>query len=59
MRWPRGRYNGQRIKGFQVLARIDVLDFGFHFPNRYGSCLQVGWLKVWFEACYEYAIPAE
>lgn len=53
MQWPRGKYNGHRISGFQILFRIDVLDFGFHLPTKYGSCLQIGWIKVWFEGWYE------
>lgn len=52
MKWPRGKYNGKRVVGFVVKARLDVTDFHFCTPTRHGRCLQLGWLKLWLEAAY-------
>lgn len=54
MKWPRGRYNGQRIVGFVVKTRFDLLWWGFHLPSiKYGRCGSLGPLHVWLEAAYE------
>ena len=51
--WPRGKYNGQRIVGVVLKARLDVRRWRFGLPNRFGTCLSVGPLHVWFEAAYD------
>lgn len=53
MQWPRGKYNNQRIIGFVIKCRLDVLYWRLGLPNRYGVCLSVGPFHVWFEAAYE------
>ena len=53
IRWPRGRYNGQRIVGVTVKADIDVLNWGLSLPTRYGGCLWLGPLRLWVSACYD------
>lgn len=53
MKWPRGKYNGRRIGGFFVKVRFDILWWGLNLPTRYGGCLSIGPLHVWFEAAYE------
>jgi hypothetical protein len=53
MAWPRGRYNGQRIVGFVVKVRVDLLWWGFRLPSiKYGQCGSLGPLHVWLEAAY-------
>ena len=55
MKWPRGKYNGDRIVGFQVRAEFQVLPhwWTWHLPGRYGRCLGFGPLKIWFSIAYE------
>jgi hypothetical protein len=53
MKWPRGKYNGQRIGGFVVKFRFDLLWWGLRLPDRYGSCLSFGPIHIWFNAAYE------
>lgn len=59
LRWPRGRYNGQRIVGFRVLVRVRVDCWRFYlWPSdfvrawRYGSAVGLGPVLVHFEAEY-------
>lgn len=55
MKWPRGRYNGQRIAGFEIKLRLDVFDWGLAWPNlRMGTCLRFGPLRLWISAAYEH-----
>jgi hypothetical protein len=54
MKWPRGKYNGRRIVGFDVRARLDLLVWSWCLPDRYGRCMAVGPLRVWFSPAYEY-----
>ena len=51
MRWPRGKYNGQRIAGFEVKVRLDVFCWSFCLPTHY-RCLGLGPIKIWFSASY-------
>jgi hypothetical protein len=53
MKWPRGRYNGKRIIGLVVKVRFDVLWWGFHLPNRWGTCLSFGPFHIWVERAFE------
>jgi hypothetical protein len=53
MRWPRGRYNGQRIVGMEVKVRLDITSWHWCLPNRYGRCLGLGPLLVWVHASYD------
>ena len=53
MKWPRGRYNGDRIVGVEIKIKIDVTTWGhWCLPNRWGKCLGLGPLWVWFSAAY-------
>ena len=53
MKWPRGKWNGMRIAGFECRVRFDVFRWRINLPNfRYGTCLSVGPLHVWFSASY-------
>lgn len=52
MRWPRGRWNGQRITGLEVKIRIDVLRWRLHWFGRWGSCASLGPVHVWLTAAY-------
>lgn len=52
MRWPRGRWNGQRIVGLDVRIRIDVTWWRVRWFGRYGACGSLGPLHVWLHAAY-------
>lgn len=52
--WPRGKYNGQRIVGFEVKVVVDVRRWMLVWPHfLYGRCLAVGPLRVWLSPAYE------
>lgn len=57
LRWPRGRYNGQRIQGFKVSVAVHVLDWvwrprlGWNFGQPY-----VRWLCVTIRGETEYEL---
>jgi hypothetical protein len=60
MKWPIGRYNGQRIVGVDVRMRLDVTSWTWCWPHfLYGRCLGLGPLRVWFHAAYEDAVRAD
>ncbi len=54
MKWPRGKYNGQRIEGAEVKISFRLLStWSWCLPNSYGRCLGLGPLRIWFEVTYE------
>lgn len=54
MKWPVGKYNGQRIEGWEIKFQLRLLTpWSFCLPNRYGTCLGLGPLRIWFSATYE------
>lgn len=57
MKWPRGKHNGRRIVGFRVNVLFDITipltDVCHPFPLRYGRCLGLGPLRIWFHPEYE------
>lgn len=54
MRWPRGKYNGMRIVGFDVRVRFDLCRWSLAWPSLlYGTCLSIGPLHVWFGSAYK------
>ena len=52
-RWPRGKYNRQRIVGVRLQVRVDVTDWGLRWFGRYGTCARLGPARIWVEAEYE------
>lgn len=55
MKWPRGKYNGWKIVGVEVKFRLDVLCWSsWCLPNRYGQCLGLGPVRIWFSPAYSY-----
>jgi hypothetical protein len=52
-RWPRGRWNGRRIVGIQAKVVIDVTCWNVRWP-RYGTCLGLGPLRIWFGLEYRW-----
>lgn len=54
MRWPRGRYNGQRIVGIEVSMKLNVTDWTLvpRMP-RYSHCLHWFCVRVWLCAVYD------
>ena len=58
LRWPRGRLNGQRIVGVVVKVRVDVRRWRLGLPTRYGVCLSIGPVHIWFSAAYERETPS-
>lgn len=54
MKWPRGRYNGQRITGVEVKVRLDLRWWRFGLPTRNGVCLSIGPLHIWTTPAYEW-----
>ena len=55
MKWPVGKYNGRRIVGarIDVLLDITIPPWDVCLPDRYGRCLGLGPLRIWFHAEYE------
>jgi hypothetical protein len=53
MRWPRGRYNGRRIVGVEIKARIDITKWGLQWFDRYGTCARIGPARIWIGWEYE------
>ena len=54
LHWPRGRYNGRRIVGLDIHAKIDVTAWRMRWFGAYGQCLWVGPLRVWIS--FEYGM---
>lgn len=55
MRWPRGKYNGRRIVGFETKVRLDLSWWSLGLPSfRRGKCGSFGPIHVWIEAAYDY-----
>lgn len=53
MRWPRGKYNGQRIVGVSITAAVDVTWWSLGLPSfKYGTCLSLGPVHIWFNGRY-------
>jgi hypothetical protein len=53
MRWPRGKYNGRRIGGFEIRVRLNLFWWAWGLPDRYGRCLSLGPLHVWLSTDYD------
>lgn len=54
MKWPRGKYNGQRIVGIEVRIKIDILKWWWQLSNRHGWLrIFIGPVHIWIEANYE------
>jgi hypothetical protein len=54
MKWPRGRYNGQRIVGFEVTVKLNIKDWTFIPRNpRYSHCFHWLCVRVWLHASYD------
>lgn len=54
MKWPTGKYNGKRIEGWEIKFQLRLLTpWSWCLPNRYGTCLGLGPLRIWFSATYE------
>jgi hypothetical protein len=53
MRWPRGKWNGQRIAGVRLVVRLNVFWWRLGLPARYGGCLSLGPVHVWLTPDYE------
>ncbi len=55
MRWPRGKYNGWRIVGFEIMFRVDLsfwmLSAGWNFGE---PCIFIGPLKIRASAVYDW-----
>jgi hypothetical protein len=54
LRWPRGRYNGARIVGVEIKARLDITDWGWRWRPRNGLCGRYGPLRVWLSLAYSF-----
>jgi hypothetical protein len=54
MRWPRGRYNGQRIVGVSFKISLDVMMWCW-WPQVGLQCGAFHWLcfRTWTGWCYE------
>lgn len=54
-KWPRGRYNGQRIVGFNLLFRVNLCWFSWKpvFPKYSRSVIWL-WFLVGYEFEYEW-----
>ena len=59
MRWPRGRFNGQRIVGVELRVRVQVTHWYWSWPSLYqGRCLGCGPLCIWIEPTYDWTRDA-
>lgn len=55
MKWPRGKYNGKRIVGFDVKVRCDVTHWRLRLGSiHYGSAACIGPFMIWIGANYEF-----
>jgi hypothetical protein len=53
IRWPRGRINGNRISGFAVKIRFNILWWAFKIGALAGTfMIHVGPLHVWLDLEY-------
>jgi hypothetical protein len=53
--WPRGRYNGQRIEGFEIKIQVHVLWWRLHFHCKFGElAVFIGPITVRISAMYEW-----
>ena len=54
-RWPRGKYNGQRITGVSLKIQFDV-GWWCWIPKIpiYSNCLVWGPFRIWLHAEYEF-----
>lgn len=53
MKWPRGRFNGRRIVGFEVRIRLDVCRWWLGSKGGpFGRRWSLGPVRMWFEAAY-------
>lgn len=59
MKWPRGRYNGRWIVGFNVRLIVDLTYWDICLPRRFGGCLQIGPARLWIQPEYESWTPED
>jgi hypothetical protein len=54
MKWPRGKYNGERIVGFEFKFQMDVTDWAW-IPRspKYSHCLNWLCFRIWVQAHYD------
>lgn len=54
MKWPRGRYNGQRIGGFTLKVEFNLCwrTWAIYW-TAYGKSFHIGPLHIWMEPSYE------
>jgi len=56
LRWPRGRYNGKRIVGFELEVKVNVLGVGFHGGWGFGMpYLCAGIIRISVHPAYEFS----
>ena len=53
MRWPRGKYNGWRIVGFEVRIKLDVLWWCLCLRGGSAPSAHVGPFHIWIETNYD------
>ena len=53
MRWPRGRYNGQRLVGFDLRVRVNLRQWRLWGPSRFAWTVAVGPVRLWLSPNYE------
>jgi len=55
MRWPRGKYNGSRLGGFQIKVTFNL--WWWSFPHgewsRWCHSIHIGPLHIWIDPTYE------
>lgn len=55
MRWPRGRYNNQRIGGFVVKVEFNLFWRSWKLYWSFtGKSLHLGPLHIWIDPSYEH-----
>lgn len=54
MKWPRGKYNGQRIVGIEIRMKIDILEWWWELRYRHGTQrIFMGPVHIWIDTNYE------
>ena len=54
MKWPRGKYNGQRIVGFKIVTRFIINYWRFSVRMQFcNKMIHIGPVIIRFETVYE------
>jgi hypothetical protein len=52
-RWPRGKFNGQRVVGVVCTIKVDITQWDLRWFGSYGACACIGPIRIWVGWNYE------